>query len=111
MRLRNIKAQSIMEYAVLVALFITAIVAMQIYLKRSFQGYIKRSTDTLSAGEQFSSSLSNYTKVIKSSSKIKEKITPKGETKAELLEPSISITQTFRDDFSDKKLTEEGLFQ
>lgn len=105
----KIKAQTILEYSLLVALFIAAVVATQIYLKRGFQGSLKRSTDTISLGEQFSTSLSNHTMTVKSKAKTKETITPQGEIRTEFLEPEITAT-TALDDFSDKKLTEEELF-
>jgi len=46
------RAQSIVEFSVLVALVIAALVVMQVYIKRSYQGRIKRETDSL--GQQYS---------------------------------------------------------
>ena len=46
------RGQSILEFAVLVALIISALVVMQVYIKRSYQGRIKRETDSL--GQQYS---------------------------------------------------------
>lgn len=106
----RIKAQAIIEYSLFLALFMAVLLAMQIYLKRSFQGSLKRSTDTFSGGEQFSPALSNYTKVVKSSSQVKQTINPQGETRVESVSPEIILTEPFKDDFSDKKLTEESLF-
>lgn len=46
------KAQSVLEYAVVVAVFISAILAMQIYLKRSVQGRLRETADSI--GQQYS---------------------------------------------------------
>jgi Flp pilus assembly pilin Flp len=51
MRFQDKKAQSLLEYAVLLAVIIVVIVAMQVYLKRSVQGRFKQSADQI--GEQF----------------------------------------------------------
>jgi predicted hydrocarbon binding protein len=45
------KAQSILEYAVLTACFIAALVGMQIYLKRGIEGRLKATADDL--GRQY----------------------------------------------------------
>jgi len=49
-RMKN-KGQGILEYALLVACFIAALVAMQIYVKRGFSGRLKQAADSL--GEQY----------------------------------------------------------
>lgn len=49
MRMFNKKAQTTAEYAVLLGLVIAAVVAMQVYVKRGFQGKIKEETDKLGA--------------------------------------------------------------
>ncbi len=48
---RGLAAQSILEYAVMVAIAIAALVAMQIYVKRGIEGGLKESADSL--GEQY----------------------------------------------------------
>jgi len=50
MKLR--KAQSMAEYAVLIAVFLAAIIAGQFYLKRAITGRMKSSSDSIST-EQF----------------------------------------------------------
>jgi len=50
------KGQSILEYAILVAIVIAAVVVMQVYMKRGVAGRIKESSDRLSGGESFSAS-------------------------------------------------------
>lgn len=51
-RLTFRKASSSVEYAALIALVVGALVAMQVYMKRSFQGRIREYSDEM--GEQFS---------------------------------------------------------
>lgn len=108
---KNNKAITIIEYSFFIALFIAAIAVMQIYLKRAMQGRIKGATDNLSGGQLFSPSVSRYRQVVSSSSKTEEITTPQGESVSTLLEPSVTSTEPFVDDFSGKKLKEEGLFE
>ena len=63
--LRNRKAQSITEYAVLSGVVIMAIVLMQVYLKRSVQGKFKDTADQI--GEQFSTGETYSTQTIQQS--------------------------------------------
>ena len=51
-RLNKRKAQSTLEYGVVIAVVVAALVAMQAYVKRGLQGKIKESTDQI--GEQYS---------------------------------------------------------
>lgn len=51
-KLSRNKAQTILEYAILIGVVVAGIMAMQVYLKRGLQGRIKSSADTM--GEQFS---------------------------------------------------------
>lgn len=108
---KNNKAITIIEYSFFIALFIAAIAVMQIYLKRAMQGRIKGATDNLSGGELFSPELSRYRQVVSSNSKTEEITTPQGESVSTLFEPSVTSTEPFVDDFSGKKLKEEGLFE
>lgn len=50
------KAQSMTEYAVLIAVIVAALIAIQIYMKRSVMGRLKQSSDDI--GEQFSTKAS-----------------------------------------------------
>ncbi len=61
MFLRSKKAQSTLEYTVVIAIIVAALIAMQAYIKRGVQGKLKQSTDDI--GDQFSptTSTSNYT--------------------------------------------------
>jgi hypothetical protein len=48
---RKIKAQSTLEYAIVIAVVVAALLAMQIYMKRGVQGKLHESADQI--GEQF----------------------------------------------------------
>ncbi len=50
MRLRK-KAQSTLEYALIIAVIVAALLAIQIYMKRGVQGKLRESSDQI--GEQF----------------------------------------------------------
>ncbi len=49
--LRRIKGQSILEYAMIIAVVVGALLAIQIYMKRGLQGRLRESSDQI--GEQF----------------------------------------------------------
>ncbi len=50
----NLRAQAILEYGVVICVVISALIAMQVYFKRSVQGKIRRSTDEISGGTAYS---------------------------------------------------------
>jgi|GEM_PF-854897 hypothetical protein len=52
MLVKSRKAQSILEYALLIAVVVAAILVMQVFVKRGFQGQLKDSAGRM--GEQFS---------------------------------------------------------
>ena len=52
MRLEQRKAQSTLEYAIIIAVVVGALLAMQVYIKRGIQGKLQASTDSI--GEQYS---------------------------------------------------------
>lgn len=51
MRLKNKKGQGILEYAMILAIVVAVIVAIQLYVKRALEGKFKQSADQI--GEQF----------------------------------------------------------
>jgi len=51
-KLSQRKAQSTLEYAILIGVIVAGLIAMQTYIKRGFQGKLKDSADSM--GEQFS---------------------------------------------------------
>jgi len=50
--LRRTKAQSTAEYVIVLGLIVAAVVAMQTYIKRGFQGRLKDAVDFVDQGEQ-----------------------------------------------------------
>lgn len=50
--------QSTLEYAVVIAIVVAGLIAMQTYVKRGLQGRLRQSTDDI--GEQFSSHAGTY---------------------------------------------------
>ncbi len=48
----NKRAQSTLEYGILIAVIVAALVAMQVYVKRGIQGRLRQASDDV--GEQFS---------------------------------------------------------
>ncbi|MDP2905737.1 MAG: hypothetical protein Q8O22_05490 [Candidatus Omnitrophota bacterium] len=48
----NKRAQSTLEYAVIIAVVVAGLVAMQVYIKRGMQGRLRQASDDI--GEQFS---------------------------------------------------------
>ena len=57
------KGQNILEYSLLIALVLSAILIMQVYVKRAYQGRIKQEADNL--GEQYSPRHTTSTMVTK----------------------------------------------
>jgi hypothetical protein len=49
--LKRIKGQSILEYAMIIAVVVGALIAMQIYMKRGMEGRIRQASDEI--GKQF----------------------------------------------------------
>jgi hypothetical protein len=49
---RQNKAQTTLEYAILIGVIVAGLIAMQIYLKRGYQGKLRESADSM--GQQFS---------------------------------------------------------
>ena len=58
-RLRKNRAQSTLEYAILIGVIVAGLVGMQVYLKRGYQGKLKDSADSM--GEQFSPGQTTFT--------------------------------------------------
>ncbi len=58
--MRRRRGQSTLEYAVLIAVVVGALVAIQVYLKRGVQGKLRESTDQI--GEQFDANNTTVTR-------------------------------------------------
>jgi hypothetical protein len=68
----NRKAQSVLEYSVLIAIVIAALLAIQIYVKRGVQGRMRSASDDI--GEQFDARKTSYTYTTSRTSTTKEEI-------------------------------------
>ena len=55
--MRSKKSQSLIEYSVLIAVLIAALIAMWTYLRFSLQGRIRKSADVFGRGEQYESGI------------------------------------------------------
>jgi len=64
-RLNRRKAQSTLEYAVIIGVVVGALIMMQVYVKRGLQGRMKESSDQI--GEQYSPTQSTVTTTTQSS--------------------------------------------
>ena len=103
------QGSSIMEYAVLIALFCAVVLGIQVYIKRAVQGNL--STSAKSLGEQFSAEWSNYTYEQTIKSERKETVESDGSARSELQEPELMHNSGYVDNFSDKRLVDEKLFE
>lgn len=67
--LRSKRGQTTLEYAIVIAVVVSALIAMQIYIKRGIQGKLRSSTDQI--GEQYSPGITTggYTTTTGSTSK------------------------------------------
>ena len=70
---RRIKGQSTLEYAMIIAVVVAAILAMQIYLRRGVQGKLRESID--SVGAQYSAGNVKSTVTIEQAGETKTKDT------------------------------------
>ena len=67
-KLRNIKGQNTLEYAILFAIVVGALIAIQQYFKRGIEGKMKGSADEISA-EQFDAAKTEASTTVTTSSK------------------------------------------
>ncbi|MCX5712484.1 MAG: hypothetical protein NTY47_05375 [Candidatus Omnitrophica bacterium] len=73
--LKNKKAQSTLEYAIIIAVVVGALLAIQVYVKRGVQGRFKQAADDI--GEQFSAQQGTYTTSTNSSVTSNESSAPR----------------------------------
>jgi len=71
--LRKKKAQSTLEYAVLIIIVIGALLSIQTYIKRGVQGRLKSATDDI--GDQFSVGNTNVITIVTVKSNTRETFT------------------------------------
>lgn len=81
---KKILAQSTLEYAVLIVLVVTALLATQVYIKRAIHGRMKSSADDI--GDQISFQSGNVKTTVNSFSQTNEVVSG-GVTTSNLLKP------------------------
>lgn len=81
-RIHTHKAQTTLEYAILIGVIVAALIAMQTYVKRGFQGKLRENADNM--GEQFAPLNTTYTYNTNSSSNSTETIADSGVTNTEI---------------------------
>lgn len=86
----NKKAQGTLEYALLIGVVVAGLIAMQLYLKRGYQGKLRESSDQI--GGQYSPSWTTGKSTITKESTTKETVQDKV-TRTEFTEPE-KTTQT-----------------
>lgn len=90
--IHNKRAQSLLEYVILILIIIAAILTMQNYVKRGLQGRFKSAADDI--GDQYSQAESaNYHRWVNTSSKTTQS-NQKGVAKTELRENEVTNTLT-----------------
>jgi uncharacterized protein (UPF0333 family) len=89
--LRKKRAQSSLEYAILIIIVLGALLTIQVYIKRGIQGRLKSATDDI--GDQYSASSMNYHKQTKLWSRTNETAAQADGSKSTLLDKEVSNTQ------------------
>lgn len=87
------KAQTTLEYAILIGIVVAGLIAMQVYLKRGYQGKLRESADSM--GQQFSPGNTTNTYTVVTSSSSNEEVST-GETDEERVTVSTINDQTTR---------------
>ncbi len=89
----NKRAQSTLEYALLIGIIVAGLVAMQLYLKRGYQGKLRENADQM--GDQYSPSYTTGTSKITKESTTTETVKNKV-TRTEFTSPE-KVTQTIEE--------------
>ncbi len=98
------RGQSTLEYAFVVAVIVGALIAMQIYIKRSMEGKMKSTSDEI--GEGYSAHSSKYVNTTNSESDSHETISP-GDNKDDVAKSG--VVETSASSMSKSKTTEHVL--
>ena len=101
-------------FAALEAVFFTtaaliAFTSLAAYLKMSAQGRMKSQADAY--GTPFSPAWSNYSTTTHVYERTKNSVSPTGETESVLLDDAITDQRGYFDDFSNKGIDQESLYQ
>ena len=83
------RAQSTLEYAVLIVVIIGALLTIQVYIKRGVQGRLKSASDDI--GDQYSDGNTNSIKSVTRHSNTEEKFSA-GTSTSNLLTPEVTNT-------------------
>ena len=67
-RLLRKKGQSVLEYAVLIVVVVAAVLAVQIYLRRAYQGRVRSSIDSI--GQQYDTGNMNIDRTITTANQV-----------------------------------------
>jgi Flp pilus assembly pilin Flp len=92
LRHRNNKAQSTLEYAIIIAVVVGALLAIQVYVKRGVQGRFKQAADDI--GEQFSAQQGTYTTTTCSAVTSNEVTAPKNAWGEVMSQTTSDVSQT-----------------
>ena len=101
--------QSLLDYATLMAIVCVALAGAAVYAKRAVQGRFKEGVDTI--GEQFSPRWSNYTYTTTSNVRQRSQLATNGARATLDLNDAVTNTSGFVDAFSNKRLTDEALYE
>ena len=82
-RLFNKKAQSTLEYAILIAVVVGALIGMQTYVKRGLQGRLRTATDDL--GSQFEPGTTDIHSLVVTAPQTVTSVTDAGSVRTERL--------------------------
>lgn len=96
----NKRGQSTLEYGVIIAVIVGALIIMQVYIKRGVQGRLRQATDDI--GEAFSPGATTYTHTTNSTVNSTEYITPTQWSTGEW----VSDTQTLSNQIQNRVVNE-----
>ena len=83
-RLSRKSAQSTLEYAILIGVITAALIAMQVYIKRGYEGKLKEGADSM--GWQFDPTGATINSTINTTSHTNEDLTKEGVTTTQIIE-------------------------
>lgn len=106
---RRNKGLSVIEYATLIASVCVVAASIGVCVSRGMKGRIKSSTDAI--GGQFSSRWSDRSETATSHQRVRTARVANGESVSTLLDVATTKRDGYLDEFSNKRLTEEQLFE
>ncbi len=98
------RAQSTLEYAIIVTVAIAALLAMQVYFKRGLQGKLKESADNI--GSQYAAELTTDSSTVTTATTSSEATTPGAGTTS-----TVNTTSSTNKSENVSALTSETLFK